>query len=230
MATKSGIPGWGDAMGALPGFSSPLTDNSLAQTFAGSFDFMKNLWGSLPGSMPGLVVPTIDVGELDKRIKDLKAVESWLEVNANMLRGTIQALEVQRNTVATLHSLGGSIGGSAQDILKTMGNFASAAKPPGKPVSQTASDASSAPPPAPQARRAKRATGARSKSSASGASATGASGGGAAGAWLDFLQNQFNQVALAALTPGDSHAPPKKAAAPRTSSPTKSKGQARSHR
>jgi hypothetical protein len=68
-------------------------------------DFMKNLWGSMPSAVPGFVVPTVDLGELDKRIEDLRAVESWLALNANMLKATIQGLEVQRNTIAALHAL-----------------------------------------------------------------------------------------------------------------------------
>jgi len=66
--------------------------------------FIKKLWGSM--NVPGMVAPPMSVDELDKKIQDLKTVESWLNVNMNMLRGTIQALEVQRATIATLQSLG----------------------------------------------------------------------------------------------------------------------------
>lgn len=67
-----------------------------------TLDFVKNLWGSMsvPGmSMPGLGAPILSVEELDKKIADLKAVEAWLNVNVAMLRGTVQALEVQRGTI-----------------------------------------------------------------------------------------------------------------------------------
>jgi hypothetical protein len=77
-----------------------------------TLDFVKNLWGSMsvPGvSLPGMASPTLSVDELDKKIADLKAVESWLAVNTAMLRGTIQALEVQRGTIATLKSMGASL-------------------------------------------------------------------------------------------------------------------------
>jgi hypothetical protein len=53
-----------------------------------------------------MIAPTLDVEELDKRIADLRAVEHWLNLNAGMLRTTIQSLEVQRNTIATLRSFG----------------------------------------------------------------------------------------------------------------------------
>lgn len=84
-----------------------------------TLDFVKNLWGSmgLPGmnmtgmSMPGMnvagmVMPTLSVDEINKKITDLKAVESWLSLNMSMLRSTIQALEVQAATITTLQTMG----------------------------------------------------------------------------------------------------------------------------
>ena len=83
-------------------------------------EFMKNIWGQMPSGVPGFVVPTIDLEELDKRIADLKAVEGWLELNANMLKATIQGLEVQRNTVAALQVMGqqGGFNQILQDLQK----------------------------------------------------------------------------------------------------------------
>ncbi|MFI4940833.1 MAG: PhaM family polyhydroxyalkanoate granule multifunctional regulatory protein [Burkholderiales bacterium] len=73
-----------------------------------TLDFVKNLWGgmNMPGmNIPGIVMPTLSVDEINKQIADLKAVESWLTLNMNMLRGTIQALEVQSATISALHSM-----------------------------------------------------------------------------------------------------------------------------
>jgi hypothetical protein len=82
-----------------------------------TLDFVKNLWGgmALPGmsmpnmGMPGMVMPTLSVEEINKQISDLKAVESWLTLNMNMLRGTIQALEVQSATISTLQAMSESL-------------------------------------------------------------------------------------------------------------------------
>lgn len=82
-----------------------------AASMTDSLEFVKNLWGSMgvPGmNVPGLAVPSLAPEDLDKKIADLKAVESWLNVNMTMLRGTIQALEVQRTTLATLKSMSAS--------------------------------------------------------------------------------------------------------------------------
>jgi hypothetical protein len=79
-----------------------------ATSMTDSLEFVKNLWGSMgvPGmNVPGLAVPSLAPEDLDKKIADLKAVESWLNVNMSMLRGTIQALEVQRTTLATLKTM-----------------------------------------------------------------------------------------------------------------------------
>lgn len=78
-----------------------------AAVMTDTLDFVKSLWGSM--SVPGLTAPTLSVEELDKKINDLKAVETWLNLNMSMLRGSIQALEVQRGTIATLKSVGASL-------------------------------------------------------------------------------------------------------------------------
>lgn len=84
-----------------------------AAVMTDTLDFVKNLWGSM-GVVPGITAPTLSVDELDKKINDLKAVEAWLNLNSSMVRGTIQALEVQRNTIATLKSMGKSLASAAQ--------------------------------------------------------------------------------------------------------------------
>ena len=79
-----------------------------------TLEFVKNLWGGMqiPGTMPGmppLPGAGMSVEDLDKKIADLKAVEAWLTLNQNMLHGTIQALEIQRGTLATLKAMGDSM-------------------------------------------------------------------------------------------------------------------------
>ena len=85
----------------------PLSNIPGAAVMSDTLDFVKSLWGSM--SVPGLTAPTLSVDELDKKINDLKAVEAWLTLNMSMLRGSIQALEVQRGTIATLKSVGASL-------------------------------------------------------------------------------------------------------------------------
>ena len=108
--------------------SNRQDESSAADGFAGfgkfvpGFDFLQNLvtqtaantakTTSLGGSsglqMPGLggwIAPTMNVEELDRRIKELKAVQFWLDQNATALKATVTALEVQKMTLATLKDM-----------------------------------------------------------------------------------------------------------------------------
>ncbi len=98
-------------------------DTSLFARYIPGFEFLQNLsrqaaGSTAPGSqssvpgMPALshwVAPTLDVEELDKRIQDLRAVHFWLDQNTKALAATIQALEVQKMTLATLKSMNVSL-------------------------------------------------------------------------------------------------------------------------
>lgn len=89
--------------------------------FNQSLEMFKTMWGQNAASTPGAgfmpdlsasmsgfqgAMPGFDIAELDKRIKDLKSVESWLSLNLNVLKSTIQTLEVQRATLMAIKSLG----------------------------------------------------------------------------------------------------------------------------
>ena len=88
--------------------------------FVPGFDFLQNLATQAAGSaaqkipqLPNLgnwVAPTLNVEELDKRIEELKAVQFWLDQNAMALKATIQALEVQKMTLATLKGMNFNMG------------------------------------------------------------------------------------------------------------------------
>ncbi|MGB7543559.1 MAG: PhaM family polyhydroxyalkanoate granule multifunctional regulatory protein [Burkholderiales bacterium] len=66
------------------------------------FEFLKSLWGPMGLPMAGMTTPAVNPGEIDKRIADLKLVENWLNINLNVLRMTIQGLEVQKSTLAAM--------------------------------------------------------------------------------------------------------------------------------
>lgn len=76
-------------------------------------EMLRQMWSAAGVPLPGMVAPTLDIDELDKRIKDLKTVENWLAMNLNMLQATIQGLEVQRSTLAALKAMGEQAAGSA---------------------------------------------------------------------------------------------------------------------
>ena len=76
--------------------------------------FVRNMWSGMGVSMPGMVTPTFDVDELEKRITDLKAVEGWLRMNLSMLQMTIQGLEMQRTTLTAVQAMGQMASDSAR--------------------------------------------------------------------------------------------------------------------
>ena len=69
------------------------------------FEFMKSLWNPMGLPMPGMVAPTLDIEAVEKKIADLKSVENWLNLNLNMLRLSIQGLEMQRNTLSAMKAM-----------------------------------------------------------------------------------------------------------------------------
>ncbi|MFT3759550.1 PhaM family polyhydroxyalkanoate granule multifunctional regulatory protein [Thauera sp.] len=68
-------------------------------------EFVRGMWSSMGFSLPGMVTPTLDVDELDKRITDMKAVEGWLKMNLNMLQMSIQGLELQRAALSAVKAM-----------------------------------------------------------------------------------------------------------------------------
>jgi hypothetical protein len=72
------------------------------------FDFLQGLMKSAGSTLPNMgqwIAPTLDPADIEKRIEQLRTVQFWLEQNAKMLGATIQALEVQRMTLATLKGM-----------------------------------------------------------------------------------------------------------------------------
>ena len=83
--------------------------------FVPGFDFLQNIAkgaskGAQVPSITNWVAPTLNVEELEKRISELKAVHFWLDQNSKALGATIQALEVQKMTLATLKGMNFSMG------------------------------------------------------------------------------------------------------------------------
>jgi hypothetical protein len=84
--------------------------------FVPGFDFLQNLSKQATENIPQLpnlanwIAPTLNVEELDKRLEELKQVQFWLDQNAKALAAVIQALEVQKMTLATLQDMNFNLG------------------------------------------------------------------------------------------------------------------------
>ena len=161
-----------------------MTDSShygFAKLVPG-FDFLQNLAKGTTETLPQMpslsnwVAPTLDVDELDKRIQELRAVHFWLDQNSKALGATIQALEVQKMTLATLKGMNCSMADLAQAMKLTP-------QPGGTPAPESAA----------------------AKASGSGKSAKPAAASAPAAAVIDPLQwwgsltQQFQHIAASAM-------------------------------
>jgi len=208
----------------LPGMgqNSDLSGNPLLA----SMEMMRQAWAGLAG--PGGLAQSLpmtslgNVEELERRITELRSVESWLRMNLSVLSSTIQGMEVQRSTITTLRAFvdnAASMGAAAEPGQPTPLEVVLGLKPaPGKkPADRPDSAAAAAEPPA---------------------QADGQPGGGqavpgaqalndASQAWWNLLQQQFNNIAqatAASMGPagGEASVPPTPAPAAPAASATSS--------
>jgi len=164
---------------------SEKTNFGFAKLVPG-FDFLQNLAKGASQSVPGMsnlsswIAPTLNVEELERRISELKAVHFWLEQNGKALGATIQALEVQKMTLATLQGMNLSMSNVA-DSLKLK---------PAAAATETETAAGAA----------KRKAGGKAKPAAKAAAKT--AGNGAAVdplQWWGALTQQFQEIAAGAM-------------------------------
>ena len=115
--------------------------NSAFGKFIPGFDFLQNLAKGASHTLPQMpnlsswIAPTLNVEELDKRIGELKAVHFWLDQNSTALAATIQALEVQKMTLATLKGMNFNMAEMADALkLKTPESMFSTVPAKSQPV------------------------------------------------------------------------------------------------
>ena len=114
--------------------------------FNQSLEMFKTMWGQnaagqMPGQFPfttdtskaaggfGSAFPGLDVDELEKRIKDLKSVENWLNLNLSILKSTIQGLEVQHATMMALKSFGDAVSAASATATGSTEDSGTKARP-----------------------------------------------------------------------------------------------------
>ena len=166
----------------LPGFGQ--TGDMAQNPLIASMEMMRQAWQGLAGTggaNAAAMSAPISIEDLEKRIADLRAVENWLRMNLSMLSSTIQGMEVQRSTIATLKSFMTSAAGAASNS-----NGPSPLEVAlGMMSPSSAGDGSSS----------KAAPG--SAKSKGGADADKAGPSAAAQAWWDMVQKQFDTLAAA---------------------------------
>jgi hypothetical protein len=184
----------------LPGLGQ--TGEMASNPLFASLEMMRQTFSTLSGAnglVKGLAMqPTLDPAELEKKINELKSVESWLKLNLSMLSSTIQGMEVQLATVTTLQQFMSA----NRDIAKQ--SWPNTSVDPSTPMGSAAPSApsahsapstppvSSAPAASAQAQAAETQIPPTAK-----ASSPHASNAEGAQAWWNMLTQQFGQLAAA---------------------------------
>jgi hypothetical protein len=165
--------------------------------FVPGFDFLQNLAKGASQTLPQMpnlsnwVAPTLNLEELEKRIGELKAVHFWLDQNSKALGATIQALEVQKMTLATLKGMNFNMGDVANALkLKAADTMFSGVQKAGETAAATAQAVSGA-----AQKAASRSKAARKKAADKPAS----TGVVDPLQWWGALTQQFQQIAAGAM-------------------------------
>jgi hypothetical protein len=66
------------------------------------FEYFQKMWNPMSFPIPGMFQPTMDTAEVEKRIRELQAVESWLKMNLNFVQMTVRTLEMQKSALETI--------------------------------------------------------------------------------------------------------------------------------
>ena len=228
----------------LPGFGQ--SGDAATNPLLASLEMMRKAFAGLggPAGMSGGLglSPPMNPEELERKIAELKSVENWLKLNLSMLSSTIQGMEVQLATIATLKSfMAASSAGSANPQASSTqaappswfsGWPTASAQPQSNPQTQAQPEAQPQAATAASVDRDATASGAEQTTQGDVATAAAAP---AAQVWWDMLQQQFGQVAAATAasmalkpSPASGQAPAKqtsavKKSATKTASKTTSK-------
>jgi hypothetical protein len=165
--------------------------------FVPGFDFLQNIAKGASQTLPQMpnlsswIAPTLDVEELEKRLQELKAVHFWLDQNSKALGATIQALEVQKMTLATLKGMNFNMGDLANAFkLKPADSVFPGVQTVGEKAAETAQTTSEADSDA----------AAKTKTTRKSTTASGSAAGVVDPLqWWGSLTQQFQQIAASAM-------------------------------
>jgi hypothetical protein len=64
------------------------------------FEMFQRMVNPMSFPLQSLLFPSLNVEEIEKKISELKTVQTWLNANASMLELTIKTLEYQRSVLS----------------------------------------------------------------------------------------------------------------------------------
>ena len=106
---------WAESMQKM--LSSPAAMNP----FAGMMGAVPGMPSATPGGFdPQQFMKALDPVEIDRRIQDMRAVESWMKLSLSGLEMSIKTMEMQRDAYASFNKM-------SESATQTMKESASAA-------------------------------------------------------------------------------------------------------
>ena len=66
------------------------------------FEFFQKMWNPVSFPIPGMFQPTMNVVEVENKIRELQAVENWLKMNLTFVQMTAKTLEMQKSALETI--------------------------------------------------------------------------------------------------------------------------------
>ena len=75
-----------------------MTSPELPQDFMA---FMQKMWNPMSFPVPGMFMPTANIEDIEKKIAELKGVETWLTMNIGFIQMTVKTLEMQKSALAS---------------------------------------------------------------------------------------------------------------------------------
>ena len=70
------------------------------------WEFFQKMWNPASFPIPGMFAPTMSVEEVEKKIAEMKSVETWLKMNLSFLQMTIKTLEMQKAALQAIQDSG----------------------------------------------------------------------------------------------------------------------------
>ena len=78
------------------------------------FEFMQKMWNPMSFPLPGMITPTVNVEEIQKKITELQAVENWLTMSTGFVQMTIKTLQMQKSALESLRAAGEAAANAAK--------------------------------------------------------------------------------------------------------------------
>jgi len=105
----------------------------MSDSLPDPFEFFRKLWSPMgtgvPGFAPGMMFPTANVHEIEKRVSELRSVENWLSLNLETVRTMIQGLEAQKATINAFQSMNAAAASAANAAASSVQSAAEAGRP-----------------------------------------------------------------------------------------------------